>query len=663
MAILGKPINRVDGLLKVTGKAIYAAEYKPAGMVYAFPIRSTIANGTIEKWDTAAAEKLPGVLTILTNENAPKLRKLDKGLQETGGNLGEKLVSLQDDKIYYYGQYIGLVIADTYEQARTAANMVQVAYKKEKPVISLKKELPNAKTPENEKRQEEESKSNTEKNNATLAAAAIKTDQLYTTPTENHHPMEPHATIAMWEGANQLRLYDATQAVIGQSGIISYLFEIPKENVHVISPYVGGGFGAKGSVWGHVALAAMGAKVVQKPVKLVITRQMMQTNVGRRGETLQTIAMSTDAAGKLTAIKHHTDTYGNLSDFFEPCGKQTKVLYQSPTREVTYKVAKLHVGTPTYMRAPGETPGTFALESAIDEMAHEARIDPLAFRILNHTGNEPMKNLPFSSEYLLDCYKIGAEKIGWSKRSMQPRQMRQGKNLIGYGMATATYPANRSTASARVQMMKDGSVTVMSATQDIGTGTYTILAQTAATVLGIPMKQVTVKIGDSTLPPAPVSGGSQTAASVVPAVVAACKMLRNDLLQMAIADGKSPLKGKRVEDVEFDKGKLFIKGSQAKSDSYSEIMRRNSKPMMEACMTAKPESGRGTKEAPCMLASFEKDENLNKEAFAFHSFGAQFAEVWVDEDFGTIRVKRFVSVHDIGTIMNEKQPVRKSLAG
>ncbi len=495
MAVIGKPIDRIDGRLKVTGQAKYAAEFKPAGMVYAFPVRSTIANGSISAWNVSEAERSPGVLAVITNENAPRLKKLDaEGVKESGGNLGEQLVSLQDNKVHYFGQYIALVIGETYEQAKAAATLIKVTYDKEDPLIVLQKELPNAKKPE--KIQGEDAQINPGKTDAILSNATLKTEQVYRTPTENHHPMEPHATIAMWESAGKLKIYDATQGVMGESGILSYLFEIPKENVHVISPFVGGGFGCKGAVWGHVVLAAMGAKFINKPVRLVITRAMMVTNTGRRGETLQTVAMATDKSGQLTALKHHTDTYGNLSDFFEPSGKQTKIMYKAPVREITYKVAKLNVGTPIYMRAPGETPGTFALESAIDEMAYIANMDPVAFRIVNHTSQDPLKNVPFSSEYLLDCYKIGAEKFGWAKRSMQPGKMRNGKHLIGYGMAAATYPANRSTASARIQMKQDGSVTVMSATQDIGTGTYTILAQTAATALGVPVKQVTVKLGD-----------------------------------------------------------------------------------------------------------------------------------------------------------------------
>lgn len=664
MAIIGKPLNRIDGWLKVTGTAKYAAEINQPNMAYAFPVRAGIAKGKITSIDTSAAEKQPGIIAVLTHTNAPRLKPLDeKAQQEAGSSLGENFVPLQDNSVSYFGQYVGLVIAESYEQARAASALVKINYAKEKPAVDLTSELPNGYKPQQV--QGEEAQINEGKSGPVIAAAAFKTDKTYRTPTENHHPMEPHASIAVWDGDDKITFYDATQGVMSVHGTLAYFFDLKKENVQVISPYVGGGFGCKGSQWNHVLLAAMAGKVVKRPVKLVITRQMMQTNVGRRPETAQTVALSAEKDGKLSAIRHHTDSYANLSKFFEPCGKQTTVLYTAPVREITYKIAKLNIGTPTYMRAPGETPGSFALESAVDELAYKLKIDPLTFRIQNHTIVDPLKGHPFSSENLLECFKTGAEKFGWSQRKLEPKQMRKGKQLIGYGMATATYPAMRSAASARVQMKADGNVTVMSATQDIGTGTYTILAQTAADTLGIPIEKISVKIGDSSLPPAPVSGGSMTTASVNPAVMAACEMLRNDILQLAIADTASALHGKKTEEIGFTGGKFFVTGSTAVSDSYADIMQRNKKDVMEACTTAMPASGPGIgpKGAPCMIAPLEKEENSDKEKYSFHSFGAQFAEVWVDEDFGTVRVKRFLSVQDVGTIMNEKTARSQVIGG
>ncbi len=664
MAIIGKPIDRVDAWLKVTGTAKYAAEFNPPNMAYAFPVRSTIGKGTITSFDTKIAEKSAGILAVLTHENAPRLRAIDlQEMQKSGASLGEQLAPIQDNKVNYFGQYIALVIAETYEQARAAAALVEVSYSKETPAIDLKIELPKGFRPQMSRGQEMQI--NEGKTADIINAAPFKIDRTYTTSTENHHPMEPHATIAIWEGTDKLTVYDATQGVMGVRGTCAYFFNLKPENVQILSPYVGGGFGSKGSQWGHVPLAVMAGQFVKRPVKLVITRQMMQTNVGRRSETEQKVGLASDKDGKLLAMRHHSGSYANLSEFFEQTGKQTSVLYKAPIREITYQVAKLNIGTPTYMRAPGETPGTFALESAMDELAFELKMDPLAFRTLNHTTTDPLKNHPFSSEYLLECYKIGAEKFGWAKRKMQPRQTRNGKQLVGFGMATATYPAGRSAASAKIQMMSDGTVKVMSATQDLGTGTYTILAQTAADALGIPVKKITVVIGDSSLPPAPVSGGSQTTASVNPAVLAAGEMLLKDLMQLAISDSKSILNGKNSEEIAFADAKFFVKGDPSKSDTYADIMRRNGKTMMEACATAMPVSGSGMTipGAPCMTAPFEPEENNDSKKYAFHSFGAQFAEVWVDEDLGTIRVKRFVSVQDVGRIMNEKTARSQVIGG
>ena len=665
MAVIGKPIDRIDARLKVTGAAKYAAEFNQPQMAYAFPVRSTIGKGTITKIDVSAATGTSGVVTVITHENAMRLKELKNPMEllMVGGLLGENLVPLQDNKVHYFGQYIALVVAETYEQARNAAALVKVTYAKETPATELKKEIVSGFKPQQmfgEKVQINEGQAA-----AVLKAAPVKINQTYTTSTENHHPMEPHATVAMWETDDKLMLFDATQGVKGVQGVSAFFFNLKPENVKVMSPFVGGGFGCKGGQWANILLAAMAAKTVKRPVKLALTRQMMVTNVGRRGETSQDIALGAGKDGKLSAMRHHSDTYTNLGDFFEPSGKQTNVLYSAPMREITYKVAKLNIGTPTFMRAPGETPGTFALESAMDELAHELKIDPVQLRVLNHTATDPMKKHPFSSEYLRECYQIGAEKFGWSRRKNEPRQMRNGKQLIGFGMATATYPAGRSSASARIQMMANGDVKVMSATQDIGTGTYTIMAQTAADALGVSVEKISVQLGDSSLPTAPVSGGSVTTASVHPAILAAGEMLIKDLMQIAIADSKSNLNGKKPEEIAFADAKFFIKGDTSKSDSYADIMKRSGKAMMEACTSAMPASGSGlgSPVSPCMIAPAEKEENSDDKKYSFHSFGAQFAEVWVDEDFGTIRVKKFTSVHDAGRIMNEKTARSQIIGG
>ena len=502
---------------------------------------------------------------------------------------------------------------------------------------------------------------NTGKAAAPLAAAPVKFERTYTTPTEHHHPMELHAAVAVWDAADKLTLYDTTQGVLNSRALAAYFLELKPENVRVISPFVGGAFGSKG-LWLQPVLAAMAAQAVKRPVKLVVTRQMMVTNVGRRPETSQKIALGAGTDGKLTVMRHHIDTYNNdVCEYLEPCGSPTQSLYGAPVREITYKVAKLNLGAPTYMRAPGKTPGTFALESAMDELAYQMKIDPIEFRTLNHTTVDPLSKNPFSSEYLLECYRTGAEKFGWSQRKREPRQTRDGKYLVGYGMATATYPGVRLAATARVQIMANGDVKVLTASADLGTGTYTVLAQTAADALGVSVDKITVEIGDSTLPTAPLAVGSMTVASVNPAVLAAGEMLRADLMKLAMPDAKSKLSGRKPEEVAFADAKFFVKGDASKSDSYADIMRRNDKTMMEACATTVPVSGQPG--APCMVAPAASEENKDDKKYSFHSHGAQFAEVWVDEDLGIVRVKRFTSVHDVGRIMNEKTARSQIIGG
>ncbi|MBA4182649.1 MAG: xanthine dehydrogenase family protein molybdopterin-binding subunit [Acidobacteria bacterium] len=662
--IIGKPIDRVDARLKVTGAAKYAAEFPQKNLAYAFPVRSTIGKGAITTIDTGAAEKSAGVIAILTHKNAPRLKPAD--IKEVGlyGTLpGETLLPLQDGKIFYVGQYVGLVVAETYEQARAAAGLVKVSYREAKPETRLV---------ENETKGARKARSSKPKTMFVFleaqpkrgnAAAAFKTarvkfDQTYSTPTEHHHPMELHASIAVWEGADKLTVFDATQAVMGTNVVLAQTFGLDKKNVRIISPFVGGGFGCKGLIWAHTMLAAMAAQAVKRPVKLVLTRQMMQTNVGHRGETMQNIRFGANKTGKFSAITHDTTTYtsdGIMEYFFEPCGLATQMLYSSPNVEIIHNVVPLNFGSPTPMRAPGESSGTFALESAMDELAFELKIDPVRLRLTNYANTDEQKKLPFSSKKLKECYALGAEKFGWTKRIQTPRQMRDGRWLIGYGMATATYPGYRGSASVRVRVNADGTALVQSATQDIGTGTYTVMAQTASEFLGIPVERIKVEIGDSDLPPAGTSGGSQSLASVAPAIEAACKIIVKRAMETVSKDKQSPLFGKTLKDVSFGDGRMFLTTDSSKGETYIELMKRANLSKIEECVTAnlagQPPGASG---APCSPFTANPDQNADLQKYSFHSFGAQFAEVGVDEDLGIVRVRRFVSVLDIGRVVNEK---------
>jgi xanthine dehydrogenase YagR molybdenum-binding subunit len=439
-------------------------------------------------------------------------------------------------------------------------------------------------------------------------------------------------------------LYDATQGVSGARGAVARTLGIKEENVRVICPFVGGGFGCKGSAWSHVVLAAMAAKQTGRPVRLVLERPQMFGMVGNRPFTDQHFQISARDDGTLTGMRHDViSTTSTLEDWNESSAIVTRMLYAVPNQATTHKLVKLDVGTPTFMRAPGETSGSFALESAMDEMAYQLNMDPLAFRLKNYAEMEPQEKKPWSQKSLRECYRIGAEKFGWSRRNPKPRSMRDGNMLIGLGMATATYPANRSEASAIARILPDGTAMAASGTQDLGTGTYTVMTQVAADALGFPVEKVDFALGDSSLPHAPVSGGSQSVASVSPAVREAASQARAKLIAMAIADSGSPLSGGSIDDVTVNNGWVISRADPSKRDPAAAVIARNGGKPIEAIATTKP-----------------GDE---KQQFAFHSFGAVFTEVHVDADLGTIRVPRIVAVYDVGSLLNAKTAHSQLMGG
>ncbi len=658
--IIGKPIDRVDGKLKVTGTAKYSAEYDIPDLTYGFTVQSTITSGSIKNIDTTDAEKSLGVIKVITYKNALKLNKPPVG----GGSdpaqtvrLGEKdLLPLQDNRIYYNGQHIAIVVADTFENAEYAAGLIKVDYEEEKPFIDLENNISAAYQPKEAMGKEVQTlRGDT---NAAYQMADVKMSETYTTPVFHHNPMEPHATIAVWDN-DELTVYDSTQSVIGNRDGIAMLLGIPKEKVHLISLFIGGGFGSKGFVWPHSSLTPMAAKIVGKPVKIVLDRRQMFTCNGRRSETIQKISLGTNSEGKLSSVTHETTAETSFVDeFVETCGLATSMLYATPNLEVTHSLVKLNKGTPCPMRAPGEAPGTYAIEVAMDELAYQLKIDPLELRLINYAEKDPDKGKAWSSKNLKECYKRGAELIGWSKRNPQVASMREGKYLVGYGMATATYPANRSAASAKVQIFQDGHVVASACTQDIGTGTYTIMTQITAEELGLPVEKIEFNLGDSKLPKSPGSGGSQSAASVGGAVRAAALTAKSKIINLAIADSNSPLYGQPEELINVDNGIFSIKNNPGKSENYWQILSRNNLQVMEAEATTNVstrETNQPPKPKPPQPNRFAKqDEDIDRKDFAFHSFGAQFAKVLVDPDLGTVHVSELASVMDIGTVLNLK---------
>jgi xanthine dehydrogenase YagR molybdenum-binding subunit len=611
-ALIGKPVSRVDGRQKVTGSARYAAEFDQPGQTYGVIVRSTIANGRVSSIDSAAAERAPGVVVVLTHRNAPKLAyRPHKGAVDP--DVGERLHVLQDDRVSHQGQPLALVIAESLEQANYAATLVRVSYASETGATDIARVAPvlptQQKTDQAERRPPETRRGDPE---GALAAAEVKVDQSYVIPRENHNPIEMHATIAAWEG-DRLTLWDKTQWVHNTADEIAAVSGIPAENIRVISPFVGGAFGSGLRTWPHVTLAALGARVAGRPVKVMLSRREMYYGVGYRPHTIQRVAIGASPDGRLAVIVHdgyqETSTY---EEFTEALLNATRFLHSCPNVYTRHRLARVNVHTPTYMRAPGEVSGIFALESAMDELAVALNIDPVELRLRNEPSQDESKQLPFSSRSTRECYRVAAERFGWSRRNPQPRSMRNGRWLIGWGMASATYPMNYAPASATARLLPDGTAEVASASSDMGPGTWTSMTQVAAEALGLPIERVKFGLGDTRLPRAPVHGGSMTMASVGSAVQAACRKVREDAL------------------------------ARGGANDLAEAMRRIGQPL-EPSVDAKP-----------------GDES---QRFSMHAFGALFVEVAVDPDLGEVRVRRIVGAYGAGRIVNPKTTRSQCIGG
>jgi xanthine dehydrogenase YagR molybdenum-binding subunit len=674
--LTGKPIDRVDGRLKVTGTATYTAEFKPQNMAYGCAVQSTVTKGRIRNIDTRVAERSPGVIKVMTYENAMSLH-FPSGSDPGAGKYGEKdLLPLQSNRIFYDGQYVAIVIAETFEQAEYAATLVKVDYDQETPDIDLQKNAAKAFKPASALGGGAAQVMRGE-TDAALQNARTKIEETYSTPVYHHHAMEPHATIAEWQG-DQLMIYDATQSVAGTKSLMSAMLGVPPEKVRVVSLFIGGGFGSKGFSWPNTVLTAMAANLVKRPVKLVVNRQQMFSSNGRRAQTNQKISLGSDNSGKLSAIKHATisDT-SFVDDFTETAGVATSMIYESPNVDVSHSLVRLNRVTPCPMRAPGEAPGTYALEVAMDELAHKLSMDPVELRLTNYADMEPQKKKPFSSKNLKDCYRQGAAAIGWSQRNAKPGMTREGNYLIGYGMATATYPANRSASSAKAIIFADGHAEIECATQDIGTGTYTIMTQAAADALGLPMDKVKVKLGDSNFPKGANSGGSQVTASVGPAIRAAALGALDKVIALAIADSASPLYGAAKDTVIATDGLIHLKNDPAKGETYQQILGRHQLPQLEAFATTNATTRETSSESkplenPKEIAqqkeseanpAVKADEEVDRKNYAFHSFGAQFVKLRVDELLGTVHIDKIVSVMDIGKVMNLKTAKNQIMGG
>lgn len=642
--VIGPSRDRVDGRLKVTGAAKYAVEFELPDCGHAWTVESNIAKGKILEIDDSDAQLAPGVLAILTHLNTPKFNPIPRNERMVGTRIEERF-PLNDDQVHYAGQYVAMAVAETLEEARHAASLIRVSYAPEKPLLTMDAAQHNAEKPE--KNRSERVQINKGDVEATLRESnLVKIEETYSTPTLTHNPIEMSGTIARWEGEQKLRLYDSTQFVKGVQNLVALAFGLEVENVRVICPFVGGAFGCKGALWMHILLAAAAAKMVARPVKLHVTRRNMFVGTGHRTPTRQKLSLAARPDGKLQAIHHVTTTLtSTVGQFTEACGaRSSAVMYESPAIRVEETLYPVNYSTPTFMRAPGYCPGTYALECAMDELSYELKMDPVALRLINHSDNHPTKNAPFSAKYLRDAYRTGAERFGWSKRNSQPRSMRQGDLLIGWGMATATYPAHKRNAAARIKLRADGTATVQCATHELGTGAYTAFTQIASEQIGVPFENITFDLGDSDFPFGPVAGGSNSTASVGIAIHEAALLLHKALAEIAVKDSRSPLYNLNVNDVTMvAPGRIGLKTEDGKSDGYGDILKRTSKDIIEV--------------------QSEETQPQENEKQAFQSWGAHFCEVGVDPLLPRVQVRRVVSVMNCGRIVSGKTARSQIIGG
>jgi xanthine dehydrogenase YagR molybdenum-binding subunit len=632
---IGRDTLRIDGPRKVTGVAKYASDFQFPGMLYAVPVEATIANGKLITLDTAAAEKMPGVRAVLHRGNIGKIFRSTPAPGFDRVCL-ERRPPFEDDTIRYWGQYIALAVADTFEAAKAAADAVRATYSQEKPNVESHLEAGN--DPEivfTAYGPMERLQSHRGDAASALDSAAVKLDQTYVTPAETHNPLELHSTVALWDGP-KLTLYDSTQGVVNLRSVLSQMFGMPKENVRVISKFLGSGFGGKLYPWTHVPLAAAAARQLGKPVKLVVSRKMMFQSVGHRARTQQRVRLGASRDGKLVSLQHDYVYHMSMIDVYhEDCGEATPFHYSVPNLRVSFGRARRNIGATADMRGPGAVPGLYATESAMNEMAERLKMDPVQFRILNEPKLDESLKLPFSSRHYVECLTLGAERFGWSKRNPTVGSMKRDGLTLGWGMAGAAWIAGRFAAEASIQLRDDGTVRVACATQDIGTGTYTILAQLASEKTGVPLDKIEVELGDSALPDGPISGGSLATSSVIPAIFKAADQAIASLFMIAITTPASPFLGHQPSDLALQSGRVFLKTQgPAGAVAFEELLRR---------ANARLVSGSGSSE----MTAFAPNPK-----FSEHSFGCHFVEVTWQPETVRLRVSRVVTVMDAGRILN-----------
>ncbi|GAB3725491.1 xanthine dehydrogenase family protein molybdopterin-binding subunit [Spirosoma lituiforme] len=643
---IGKPINRVDGVDKVTGKAKYAAEFNVPGLAYGVVVSSAIAKGKIKLLDASDALALEGVLAVFTHENRPKLAWFDISYKDQDAPPGSPFRPLYDATIKYSGQPIALVVAETFELARYAATLIRVEYKEEAHETSLETNLHQARKPKSGiasllKPPPPKPRGDFEK---AYAEAPATMNGRYIHAAEHHNPMELFATTVAYEKGGKLTIYDKTQGVTNSILYVTQVFNIPFKDVRVLSPYMGGGFGAGLRPQYQLFMAVMAARELKRSVRVSLTRQQMFT-FGHRPATVQNVALGALSDGTMSALYH--DAVGETSqfeDYTEVVVNWGGMLYPTENVKLDYKVVPLDMYSPLDMRAPGGVTGMSALEEAMDELAYSVGMDPLELRLKNYTDLDHSQQLPYSSKELRECFRQGAERFGWSARRAEPRSMKKDHNLIGWGMATGIWEANQMPARAEATLMVNGKLRVSSATAEIGTGTYTIMTQIAADTLGMPVSDVLFKLGDTDMPIAPIAGGSWTAATVGSAVQAACQEVGKTLLKLAKKMPNSPFKGAKWDDITFSDKHMRLKSDPSVALSLQTLVDQN--------------GGKAVRETTGALPNMLKQKNYTRSA---HS--AVFVEVMIDEELGTVKVTRAVTAVAGGRILNPKTARSQILGG
>jgi xanthine dehydrogenase YagR molybdenum-binding subunit len=625
---IGKPASRVEGRAKVTGAAKYAGEFNVPNLAHGVVVTASIAKGRIQRINAEEALAVAGVLDVLTHANRGKLASSDDKYKDEVAPDGSPFRPFYDDQVRFNGQPIALVVAEEFEIARFAASLIHVDYEQDAHVTDFeaqRQRTAGAKRP----------KPVHTRGKATRAfdEAAVRVDAAYSMPVEHHNPMEPYAATAVWEGDDRITIYDKTQGPLNCRNYVANVFGMKPDKVRVLSHYVGGAFGSGLRPNYELPLAVLAARALKRPVRVTLTRQQMFT-IGYRAANVQELKLGADRNGSLASFRHDAVSMtSQFEDFQRSFVSWSSQLYRCPNSELAQRLVKLDVNTPCDMRGPGGTEGVWAIECAMDELAYAANVDPLELRLVNYSDLDQIADKPYSSKELRECYRQAAEKFGWSKRSREPRSMRDGRELVGWGMASGVWEAWQLPASARASLTANGAVEIASATADIGPGTYTMMAQLAAEMLGMPLENVTAKLGDSALPNAPVEGGSFTASSVGAAIHDACRAVQKDLLGFALKIKGSPLGGAKLDDVVFADGKIRHKADAGRVVSLADAMRAGNAERIEKEASATPKMD---------------------SAYANLAHSAVFAEVKIDEELGVIRVTRIVSAVAAGRIINPK---------